>query len=264
LRIEDLDGPRVQPGAADRIRDDLAWLGLSWDEGPDLGGPHAPYAQSERLDRYEAALVKLRDEGLSFECSCSRKELRELASAPHGPAETAYPGTCRAGPTKPERAQAVRFRMTAPEPFDDALHGPVAPMTLADDFVLRRRDGLFAYQLAVVVDDAAMGITEVVRGDDLLPSTPRQIALYRALGLPVPAFFHLPLVLGPDGERLAKRHGAVAIADYRDRGDSPEQVLGALAASLGLLPPGSRTTAADLAARFDPALIPHEPVRLDF
>jgi glutamyl-tRNA synthetase len=259
--MEDLDGPRVVPGAAEALLDDLRWLGLDWDEGPDLGGPHAPYVQSQRGALYDAALARLVGSGACFECSCSRREVQASASAPHGELGPRYPGSCRSGPLHPERPRALRFRMTSGEPFVDGLCGPQAASE-GDDFVVRRADGLHAYQLAVVVDDIAMGVTEVVRGDDLLGSTPRQLALYRALGATAPAFAHLPLVLGADGERLAKRHGAVAIADYRAAGWSAERVVGALAASFGWLPAGAELSAADCLARFADAPIPRTPTVL--
>jgi glutamyl-tRNA synthetase len=260
MRVEDLDPPRVIPGAARQILDDLRWLGIDWDEGPDLGGPFAPYVQSERLSRYDAALERLRAGGAVYRCTCTRKEV-QIASAPHGEADgddgPRYPGTCRDGPTHPERPAALRFRMPDPMPgFDDVLHGPVPARESTGDFVVRRSDGLHAYQLAVVADDIAMEITEVVRGDDLLSSTPRQIALYRALGAEPPRFFHVPLVLGPDGARLGKRHGSIAIADRRAAGATPEQVVGDLAASLELVPRGTPIAAADLVASFDPSRLP--------
>jgi glutamyl-tRNA synthetase len=257
LRMEDLDAPRVVPGAAQAMLDDLRWLGLDWDEGPDVGGPFGPYVQSQRLDRYRAAVERLRARGCTYPCTCSRKEIAAIASAPHGE-EAVYPGTCRRGPSHPEREAATRFRMDDAPSFVDVLHGPVAGVR--DDFVIVRRDGVFAYQLACVVDDAEMGITEVVRGDDLLASTSRQIALYRALELPVPRFFHVPLVLGNDGERLAKRHGAITIAELRERGWTAPRIVGQLAFGAGLLEKPRETTPRELIARFDVARLRREPV----
>jgi glutamyl-tRNA synthetase len=229
MRMEDLDPPRIVPGAAEAIYEDMRWLGLDWDGESTL--------QSEHHERYERALEILEQAGLAYPCTCSRREIAAISSAPHGVEGlgTPYPGTCRRGPSHPDRPAAIRFRMPDPPPsFEDGIHGRVDTAEWGGDFVLRRADGLWAYQLAVVVDDAQDGMTEVVRGDDLLPSTPRQIALHRALGYEPPAFVHVPLVLGPDGKRLSKRHDSVAIADYRDAGVSPERVVGILAASLGL------------------------------
>lgn len=258
LRIEDLDGPRVVPGAAEAMIEDLRWLGLDWDEGPDVGGPHGPYVQSERLDRYQAAVERLTELGLTYPCTCSRKEVAAIASAPHDD-EVRYPGTCRNGPAHPEREAAIRFRMPEPAPiFDDVLHGRITDGT-ANDFVICRKDGVFAYQLACVVDDAQMKITEVVRGDDLLSSTPRQIALYRALGLPVPRFFHVPLLLGEDGRRLAKRHGAITIAALREQGISSQRIVGQLAQSAGLLPEPREIEPRELIAHFDVERLRREP-----
>lgn len=238
MRIEDLDAPRVREGSEASILADHEWLGLDWDEGP--------YHQSARLARYDEVLAELADR--TFPCTCTRKEVHE-ASAPHGDPGV-YPGTCRDGPSHPERDAAIRFRMVAaPAPFRDALHG-VVDGGHADDFVLRRRDGLHAYQLAVVVDDHDMAITEVVRGDDLLSSTPRQIALYEALGWEPPAWLHVPLVVGNDGARLAKRHGAIAIGAYREAGWSPQRLLGMLAASLNLLPEARPAELAELLEHF--------------
>jgi glutamyl-tRNA synthetase len=241
MRVEDLDGPRVVPGAEERILEDLAWLGLDWDDGPDVGGPHAPYRQSLRLARYDAAVEQLLAAGRAFRCWCSRAEVARAAAAPHGPGDDGprYPGTCRlrATPAPRDRRPSVRLRVEPEQvAFVDGVHGAYAEDVAAaiGDFVIRRADGIPAYQLAVVVDDAAMGISDVVRGDDLLGSTARQLLLYRALGVPAPRFAHVPLVLGPDGARLSKRHGAVAIRTLRDRGRSASQVVTLLASTLGL------------------------------
>lgn len=243
MRIEDIDRPRVVPGAADRICRDHEWLGLDWDEGPIL--------QSSRLDAYERALQRLEERGLVYSCTCSRKEIAEIASAPHGEEGPRYPGTCRRRGHQPGRPAAIRFIFDDPSPgFEDLVQGRFAPGGVGGDFVLRRADGIWAYQLAVVVDDAEMAITEVIRGEDLLASTPRQIALYRALGYGTPLFAHVGLVLDAEGVRLSKRHGATAIESLRLQGRSPEEVIGLLAHSLGLTPTASPVRAEELIDRF--------------
>ncbi len=253
MRMEDLDAARVVPGAAERILADLRWLGLDWDEGPDVGGAHAPYVQSQRLDLYRAALARLDADGLLVRCYCSRRELAEAAarapSAPHADDDgPRYPGTCRtlthdrAAELAGRRAPALRFRVDAGViGFDDTRVGRVEQdvHAVVGDFVVCRADGTPAYQLAVVVDDAAMGITDVVRGQDLLGSTPRQIQLYQALGLPVPRFTHVPLVVDEQGARLAKRNTAAFLAAQRHNGRTPEQIVGELAASVGIHPAGA-------------------------
>jgi glutamyl-tRNA synthetase len=264
MRIEDLDAPRVVPGATEAMLADLAWLGLDWDEGPDVGGPHGPYVQSARLALYSGALERLKARGLAYPCTCSRKEIASIASAPHGDDGPVYPGTCRSGPTHPERAPAWRFRMDEPPPWDDALCGP--SRGTPGDFVIQRADGVFAYQLAVVVDDAAMGITEVVRGEDLLASTPRQIALAEQLiaaGLPgrVPRFLHVPLVLDASGERLGKRHGSMSLRAMREQGERADTLVAALGRSLGLPVPEPAIEARALIERFDLAHLGREPTR---
>jgi glutamyl-tRNA synthetase len=271
MRLEDLDRARVVAGAEAALLDDLAWLGIDWDEGPDAGGPFAPYRQSERLARYDAAIAALLAAGRAFPCACSRADVARAASAPHGEDEEGprYPGTCRgqdpaavaARAVAAGRAPAVRFDGGGEAlGFRDLVHGEVAPAPGGvDDFVLRRADGTAAYQLAVVVDDAAMRITEVVRGDDLLASTPRQLALYRALGLEPPAFAHVPLLLAPGGDRLAKRTRPATLAALRARGVDAETVVGALAASAGLRPTGARLAARDLVPGFALGAIARAP-----
>jgi glutamyl-tRNA synthetase len=273
LRVEDLDGPRVRAGLEARILDELRWLGLDWDEGPDVGGPSAPYRQSERLPSYAAALERLRAAGLVYPCFCSRAEIAAASQAPHGPADEGprYPGTCAAlSPAEVARRSASRrpaWRFRVPPgnvAFDDAVHGRVA-LDVAEavgDFVVARADGVPAYQLAVVVDDAAMAITEVVRGDDLLSSTARQLLLYRALELSPPRFGHVPLVVGEDGARLAKRHGALSLGELRARGAHPGAVV-ALLAELSGLPAGRRAAPRELVPGFElgrmlkqPAVLP--------
>ncbi|MEM8607116.1 MAG: tRNA glutamyl-Q(34) synthetase GluQRS [Myxococcota bacterium] len=244
MRIEDLDGPRVVPGSADAILRDHEWLGLDWDEGP--------VYQSAREPHYEEALHALSEAGRVYPCTCSRKDIAAIASAPHGDDGVRYPGTCRNGPTRRDRPPSLRFRFEDPSPgFDDALRGHYSPGRVGGDFVVRRADGLWAYQLAVVVDDADMGITEVVRGEDLLSSTPRQIALYEALGLDTPGFAHVPLVLSPDGTRLSKRYETATIVALRSSGRSAESIIGELARSLGLTPTDAPIRPEALVSSFD-------------
>ena len=230
-------------------------IGLDWD-GPVV-------RQSERMGLYEEAIAGLDAGGLLYPCYCTRAEIRAAASAPHGiSVSDRYPGTCR-GLTAAQRAQreaagrppALRVRSEdVLVDFKDRLLGRFEG--IVDDFVVRRNDGTPAYQLAVVVDDAAQGVGEVVRGADLADSTPRQILLARLLGLPEPAYAHVPLVLGPDGQRLAKRHGAVALSD---RGEGPEEVRSWMARTLGLAEAGEVPSMDDLLDRFDPESLPQEP-----
>lgn len=243
MRIEDIDRPRVVPGSADAICWDHEWLGLDWDEGPMF--------QSSRDEAYERALSQLQAAGMVYPCTCSRKEIAAIASAPHGDEGPRYPGTCRNGATKPDKPAALRFVFEDPSPgFEDLLCGAYPEGRAGGDFVLRRADGIWAYQLAVVVDDADAGISEVIRGADLLSSTPRQIALYRALGYPIPRFAHVALVVDGDGTRLATRHQAVSIESLREAGRSPEQVIGELARSLGLTATSAPIRAEELIPAF--------------
>jgi glutamyl-tRNA synthetase len=256
MRVEDLDPQRVRPGCEEEQLADLRAIGLDWD-GPVV-------RQSERLGLYDEALARLDAEGLLYPCYCTRAEIREAASAPHGPPGV-YPGTCReltaaqrAGREAAGRRPALRLRAGEERvEFEDRLMGRSAGVV--DDFVVRRGDGAPAYNLAVVVDDAAQGVEEVVRGADLLDSTPRQLLLARLLGVRQPRHAHVPLVLGPDGARLAKRHGSVTLADRRALGETEADVVGWMAASAGLAEPGERVSAAELAERFDPARLAREP-----
>lgn len=257
MRIEDLDRARVVSGAEARILEDLRWLGLDWDG--------ETVRQSERAARYDEAIADLVARGLAYECACSRKEIAEAASAPHGD-EPVYPGICRdlAPGEAAERARslsrgvAVRWRGGERIACTDEVHG--AQERVVDDFVLRRADGVAAYQLAVVVDDIAMRIDHVLRADDLLSSTPRQIALWRAFGAAPPRFAHVPLVLAPGGERLAKRNRPVTIRDLRARGVGADAIVAAVAASAGLPPAG---TPRELLGSFDLSKLPRTPVTIE-
>ena len=233
LRIEDLDIARCPRRYGEQMCRDIQWLGLDWDEGPVIGGPSGPYEQSRRTALYQAALRRLEAQGLGYPCFCTRAELH-AASAPHREdGQVVYPGTCR-GLTAEQAAERARrtgrapaLRLWVPEEeitFTDGHMGEYREWLPADcgDFLLRRSDGIFAYQLAVVVDDAAMGVTEVVRGADLLASTPRQLLLYRLLGLEAPAFYHFPLLLGSDGQRLSKRNADAGLDTLGERYTAPE------------------------------------------
>jgi glutamyl-tRNA synthetase len=266
LRIEDLDRPRVVAGSADAILRDLLWLGLDWDEGPDVGGPYAPYAQGERAAQYEAAFERLSNAGLLYPCFCSRKDIQSAASAPQTPGDEArYPGTCRDLPRgeierriASRRAHAWRFHVDPAtiEPFTDRVCGRYdADRGSIGDFVVYRADRVPAYQLAVVVDDVSMKISEVVRGEDLLASTVRQLLLYRALGASPPMFAHVPLLFGDDGVRLSKRHRGVTLHELRDAGQPAEAIVGRLAHRHGLRPTAAPIAARDLVAGFDLAVL---------
>jgi glutamyl-tRNA synthetase len=266
MRVEDLDRARVIAGAEERLLDDLRWLGIDWDEGPDVGGPCGPYRQSERTALYDAAVDDLLARGRAFACACSRTDVARAATAPHGAGDEGprYPGTCRGRDPADVAARAAAHGRRPTIRFNgQAARGSHGDAGDIDDFVLRRADGVAAYQLAVVVDDAAMRIGRVVRGDDLLPSTPRQRALYQALGAEAPVFVHVPLVLAPGGERLAKRTRPVSVAELRRRGVAAATVVGALAASAGLCAPGDRPRARDLVAGFDVARVRREAVTID-
>jgi glutamyl-tRNA synthetase len=219
VRMEDLDPPRVVAGAAERILDDLEWLGLGGDEGPRTGGPVGPYVQSARFSIYERALETLERAGRTYACDCSRAEIARVASAPHEGEDVIYPGTCRDKDPSREmrRSPAIRFR---------------GGSATCDDFVLRRGDGVFSYQLAVSVDDLAMAIAVVVRGEDLRTSTPRQLALMDALGAApgdVPSYVHLPLVRDASGARLSKRTAGGRVRALREGGLSAKEITDALA-----------------------------------
>ncbi len=234
LRNEDLDPQRCRTEFVDAMFEDLHWLGIEWTEGPDRGGPYAPYSQSERRSQYLQAWRKLRDEGWIHPCACSRKDLALAATAPNDADDEAiYPGTCRTCTNTKDFDAPVgvnwRFRVPDGEAitFVDGHVGSQRFIAGGDfgDFVVWRRDDVPAYQLAVVVDDAQMKITEVVRGADLLKSTARQILIFRALGFPVPVYYHGDLVRDERGQRMAKRHDAASLRHLRKTGLTPEQVL---------------------------------------
>lgn len=269
LRLEDLDRQRSSPEHVAEALADLRWLGLDWDG--------EPFVQSEHTDVLEQALATLATRGLAYPCTCSRKDLRTALGAPHASEERAaeqtgelrYPGTCRDRYASLEEAErlsgspaGLRFRVPARAvTITDRLHGTVTERVAetVGDFLLARRDGAIAYQLAVVVHDALQGVTEVVRGDDLLTSTHRQRLLQEALDLPAPATLHLPLVLDADGERLAKRNASLTLATLRAEGADPGRLVAWCARSLGL-PAPERVRPAAALPLFDPALIPREPV----
>lgn len=259
LRVEDLDPQRSRPEFERMQIADLQAVGLDWDE--------PPVRQSERSSLYASALKRLDAQGRLYPCFCTRAEIREAASAPHGDLpDGAYPGTCRSlAPTRrrAHEAEGRRFALRLQADgerieFEDRVLGRYS--AIVDDFVVRRADGVAAYQLAVVVDDAAQCIGEVVRGADLAGSTPRQILLARLLGLPVPSYAHVPLVLGRDGSRLAKRHGGAML---REREEPPSATLTLLAHSLGLASDRARVAgAAELLPEFEPARLPRQPMVL--
>jgi glutamyl-tRNA synthetase len=256
LRIDDLDAARVKPGYIEHAIADLRWLGLDWDG--------EPLYQSRRGEAYAAALQQLRDAGRAYPCVCSRREIETAAHAPHAGEEgPAYPRTCRHKPPPAGKPAAWRFAVHDGEHrvgFVDELRGRCEYES--DDFVIFRNDGIAAYQLATVVDDLFLGVTEVVRGDDLLRSTARQCLLCRALGVTLPRFLHVPLVLDAAGERMAKRRDSMRLSALREAGVDAACVVGELAASCGWAEPGERVMPAGLVGRFDLAKLPREPVSI--
>lgn len=272
LRIEDLDIARCPRRYGEQMCRDIRWLGLDWDEGPVIGGPSGPYEQSRRTALYQAALRRLEAQGLVYPCFCTRAELH-AASAPHREdGQVVYPGTCR-GLTAEQAAERARrtgrapaLRLWVPKEeitFTDGHMGEYREWLPADcgDFLLRRSDGIFAYQLAVVVDDAAMGVTEVVRGADLLASTPRQLLLYRLLGLEAPAFYHFPLLLGSDGQRLSKRNADAGLDTLGERYTAPE-ILGKLAYLAGFNPSAEPRSGESLLEDFAWEKVPRADIRI--
>ena len=265
LRVEDLDEARCRPELEACQLEDLKALGISWDE--------EPLRQTERLDIYTGQLEVLKERRLAYPCFCSRKEIREASSAPHGPPPGVYPGTCARIPYADAKARMAageqhcwRLRVHgAPRQFFDAFAGDcrLDLDELGGDFVIRRADGFFAYQLACAVDDALSGVTEVLRGDDLLDSGARQAWLLSCLGLPVPRYLHLPLVHGAGGERLAKRLGSADLRGLATAGHDRGAVLGWIGWSLGQCAPGARPSMEELAAGWDLAKVPRETVVFD-
>ena len=271
LRVEDIDRARCRPEHTARMVDDLRWLGLDWDEGPGVGGPHAPYEQSGRYPAYRAALDRLIASGHAYACTCSRADLAQSASAPHGPDGPTYPGTCRSryadaaeAVTYAGRPPAWRFdASTLPiRPWKDAFRPDLVMPAAVDDFVLWRADEVPSYQLAVAVDDIAMGVSEVVRGDDLIPSTPRQLALIDLLGGRAPVYRHVPLVLDDQGHRMAKRDGSLTVAGLQSIGITAERLVGFLAQSLGLQQNSDPVTPTGLAPTFRWEDVSHSSVTL--
>ncbi len=270
-RVEDLDAGRVRLDSIEEALVDLRWLGLDWDDGPDRGGPAAPYVQSSRQAIYQAALDRLKARELVYPCTCTRADIERAASAPHPEDEgPTYPGTCAARSSAAAAsltgAFAWRFRVPPGRvAWDDQVRGRVEldPARSGGDFVVGRAGVGASYQLAVVVDDAAMGVTSVVRGDDLIPSTPRQILLYHALGGTPPSFAHVPLAVGPDGRRLAKRDGALKLATLREAGVDPTRLVGLLARSCGWSSTVEPAPPAAWLDRFRLATIPASPWVVD-
>lgn len=284
LRLEDIDPQRSRADYALAIMEDLRWLGLDWDEGPDLPageamtlperGNYGPYVQSRCAGLYAQALQRLEHFGCLYPCFCTRKELRAMAGAPHVDDRGApYPGTCRAlsqeermALQRAGRRASLRFHgPSEPIAFRDAVQGPQC-FRLDDcggDFAVQRSDGVIAYQLAVAVDDGRMRINQVVRGRDILSSTPRQIALLRLLGYEIPTYAHVPLLCDAEGERLAKRHHSLALRSLRAEGVPPERIVGLLAWLAGVNPARREATAAELAPAFCLEKLPRTDCRLD-
>lgn len=244
LRIEDIDSPRVKPWARESTLTDLRWLGLDWDQGPDVGGPDVPYVQSERIEHYQPVLQQLIERDLVYPCDCSRSEVASSASAPHEALEgPIYSGNCRQRKAQDARlfkASEFAWRFRASR-VSRTWHDKVSGLHTAQvssqlgDFIIAKGDGSPAYQLAVVVDDYLMAVTEVMRGNDLVPSTFRQLDLLAAFQWPAPRYAHLPLMVGPDGRRLAKRHGDTRLSWFRESGYQPDQIVGYLAWTAGLV-----------------------------
>lgn len=267
LRLEDLDPDRCKRPLCDGVEEDLRWLGLDWDEGGSAGGPE--FYQSQRSEIYRAALEQLEQQGLLYPCFCTRGQLH-APNAPHrSDGEVIYPGTCRdlSAEERAVRAQtrhpAVRIRVPDDEiGFVDRLQGVYGENLARDcgDFILRRSDGVYAYQLAVVVDDALMGVTEVTRGSDLLTSTPRQIYLQHLLGFHTPDYCHVPLLCALDGRRLSKRESDLTLQSLREHGVRPEEIVGRLACAAGLIDRPEPISARELVPVFDVHKLPKNDI----
>lgn len=237
LRIEDTDQERSTPESVQVILDSMRWLGMDWDEGPEVGGARGPYFQMQRLDLYKKYAEQLIEQGKAYRCYCTKEELasaREALKQANPKAQFRYPGTCRHRGDQPDKPYVVRFNMESVSrdviTYHDLVFGEVStPNTEQQDFVLLRSDGVPLYNFGVVIDDMTMGIDLVMRGRDHMVNTPPQIMLYEALGAPVPHFAHLPMMLSPKGEKLSKRHGAVSVGEYRKMGYTPTSVLNYLA-----------------------------------
>src|SRR5512137_786072 len=233
LRIEDTDRERSTEQSIEAIFDGMRWLGLDWDEGPGVGGPNGPYFQTQRVEIYRAHAARLVAQGKAYACYCTKEELAaNRAAAEAEKRQNRYPGTCRHKPYDPSRPHVIRFIVpeSGATSWDDLVKGTIStPHDTLQDEVILRYDGIPLYNFGAVVDDVTMGINLVARGDDHVNNTARQILLYQALGYPVPAFAHLPMILGADGKRLSKRHGATAVTDYRDMGLLPGALVNYLA-----------------------------------
>lgn len=273
LRIEDIDPQRSKTHYINAIIEDLRWLGLDWDEGPDIGGDFGPYIQSQRYNHYTAALNALNTASLTYPCFCTRKELRAIAGAPHvGDAGAFYPGTCRYLSAEQQniyrlqgRRPAIRIKTDDHQIiFADKLRGDCnyTLQEVGGDFALCRSDGVFAYQLAVTVDDSAMQINHVVRGNDILPSTPRQIYLAHQLGYSIPQYYHIPLILDENGERLAKRHQSLSLRVLRDYGIRAEEIINLFTRMAGMPSSAYASSPYALCKCFDWNNIPDKNIRI--
>lgn len=272
FRIEDVDSPRVKAWAVQQAMDDLRWLGVDWDEGPDVGGSAAPYQQTERISSYQKVLDQLLAADRIYPCTCTRKDIQSAGSAPHFDHEPAiYPGTCshwRKGENlPPEGKYCWRFRSSSERfEFEDLVLGSqvTEPRRTLGDFPVTQKNGAPSYQLAVAVDDSMMGITEVVRGNDLVASTFRQLQIFQFLAVPPPVYAHVPLVLGQDGHRLAKRHGDTRLSTMRENGVSPHKIITWAAVSAGLIREDESVSHPDdVISRFDWQTLHRDDVVVD-